>query len=196
MEGSKIDARISRTKNALRKSFITLLINNSIEKITVNELCQHAKVNRITFYNHYTDKYDFFFHIIQEEKKLILKELDERIPKEEYSKDIIFTMTTLCDIIADKCLMYKDLLLAIYTNKDNALIQYMVKNMIESIISENSTYLKTNNITNNSNELLVSYMTGGLCSMIFYWLSNQKKYSKEEFISNLKHMIKVTIPTK
>ena len=49
----KLDRRVEMTKRLLKKSLIELLKNESIEKISIRNLCQNADVNRSTFYKHY-----------------------------------------------------------------------------------------------------------------------------------------------
>lgn len=46
------------TKSVIRESFLSLLREKPVEKITVTELCAKADINRSTFYAHYLDVYD------------------------------------------------------------------------------------------------------------------------------------------
>ena len=46
------------TKSVIRESFLFLLREKPVEKITVTELCAKADINRSTFYAHYLDVYD------------------------------------------------------------------------------------------------------------------------------------------
>jgi AcrR family transcriptional regulator len=52
------DRRIVKTKRILKQTMIELLAEKPFEQITVTELCQTAATGRITFYAHYTDKYE------------------------------------------------------------------------------------------------------------------------------------------
>lgn len=52
------DKRIFKTKKNLKETLITLLEKNSFESITVKSICEKSNTSRITFYNHYGDKYD------------------------------------------------------------------------------------------------------------------------------------------
>lgn len=54
----KVDKRILRTESNLKEALLSLLQDIDFEKITVKNICAQAKVNRITFYDHYKDKYD------------------------------------------------------------------------------------------------------------------------------------------
>ncbi|UUZ79843.1 TetR/AcrR family transcriptional regulator [Paenibacillus sp. P26] len=52
---ARTDPRILRTRQSLRDSFIELLQEMDIEKISVNRLAERATINRVTFYLHYRD---------------------------------------------------------------------------------------------------------------------------------------------
>lgn len=56
-----------RAKTAIIKSFKELLTKQSIDKITVKELCQHCNVNRQTFYYYFTDIMDIFKYVFFKE---------------------------------------------------------------------------------------------------------------------------------
>ncbi|MBS4982305.1 MAG: TetR/AcrR family transcriptional regulator [Lachnospiraceae bacterium] len=49
--------RRRESREKIEKVFIELLRNNSLENITVSELCKIAKINRSTFYSNYDDIY-------------------------------------------------------------------------------------------------------------------------------------------
>ena len=54
---SKTDARVRYTRRVIKESFLALLHEKPINKITVKEVCEAAEINRATFYSHYTNKY-------------------------------------------------------------------------------------------------------------------------------------------
>ena len=54
------DMRIIKTKEALRKAMVSLLTETSFEKISVQDICEKAKVHRTTLYKHFADNYDLF----------------------------------------------------------------------------------------------------------------------------------------
>lgn len=51
----KQDHRVRITKMLLQESFVTLLREKPLSKITVREICDRAGINRATFYAHYHD---------------------------------------------------------------------------------------------------------------------------------------------
>lgn len=54
----RTDRRVKYTKQAIRNSFLNLLSEKPMDKISVTEICRDADINRGTFYSHYTDPYE------------------------------------------------------------------------------------------------------------------------------------------
>jgi AcrR family transcriptional regulator len=52
-----IDPRIRRTRQLLCQSLVTLLETKDFDKISVQDIAEAATVNRVTFYDHYSDKF-------------------------------------------------------------------------------------------------------------------------------------------
>ena len=65
-KGIMEDKRIVKTKRALRQALIELLADTPFEEITITNLCKTADISRITFYTHYSDKYDLADDIFKE----------------------------------------------------------------------------------------------------------------------------------
>lgn len=52
-----MDLRIEKTKQSITNTFIALRSKKPLEKITIKELCEQARINKSTFYSHYSDIY-------------------------------------------------------------------------------------------------------------------------------------------
>lgn len=50
-----MDKRVLRTKESIKTAFMQLMLESELEKITVSEIAAKAKINRSTFYLHYSD---------------------------------------------------------------------------------------------------------------------------------------------
>ena len=62
----KTDARVRYTRRVLKESFLTLLRDKPVNRITVKEVCELAELNRATFYAHYSDCFALLESIEQE----------------------------------------------------------------------------------------------------------------------------------
>lgn len=81
---NSFDARVRYTRMIIEQSFLELLQEKPLGKITVTELCEKSQINRATFYKHYLDVQDLLEKIEEdlfdkirtsfEEEELKLKE--------------------------------------------------------------------------------------------------------------------------
>ena len=62
----KENRRAAYSKRVIKESFVELLDNKPLSKISVKEICEMADVNRCTFYSYYEDIYDLHNKIMQE----------------------------------------------------------------------------------------------------------------------------------
>lgn len=72
-----IDARTRYTKMMIRESFIQLLKEQPVSKITVTKICEMAEINRATFYKYYEDAFDLLQKLEQEFLEELLSSLSQ-----------------------------------------------------------------------------------------------------------------------
>lgn len=63
---SKVDRRVLKTQESLKKALIELMTEKSFDDITIRDLADRANVNRGTIYLHYLDKFDLLDRLIDE----------------------------------------------------------------------------------------------------------------------------------
>ncbi len=72
--------RQTKTNLKIKEAFTYLMNKKGLEAMSVSDLTRQAKINRSTFYHHYTDKYDLKDHLEQEAindlKRLLLDDSD------------------------------------------------------------------------------------------------------------------------
>ena len=78
----KTDARVRYTVHMIQNVFLELLKEKPVAKITVKEICEHAEINRSTFYKQVYVLNDFSFSSIasentkEEKKEILIKGLE------------------------------------------------------------------------------------------------------------------------
>ncbi|MBQ8827343.1 MAG: TetR/AcrR family transcriptional regulator [Oscillospiraceae bacterium] len=77
-----MDIRVQKTKGNIYDAFMEIRSKKPLEKITVKELCEAAKINKSTFYVYYKDLYDLSDKIENEIVTSVVKNLGS-------TKDII-----------------------------------------------------------------------------------------------------------
>ena len=63
---AKVDRRITKSQEAIKKAVTELMSEKSFDDITIQDIADRADVNRGTVYLHYTDKYDLLDKLIEE----------------------------------------------------------------------------------------------------------------------------------
>jgi AcrR family transcriptional regulator len=63
---SKVDRRILKSQEAIKKAFTELMSEKAFDGITIQDISDRANVNRGTIYLHYLDKFDLLDKLIEE----------------------------------------------------------------------------------------------------------------------------------
>lgn len=62
---AKVDRRVLKTQESLKKAVIELMIEKNFDDITIQDIADQANLNRGTIYLHYQDKYDLLDKLIE-----------------------------------------------------------------------------------------------------------------------------------
>lgn len=82
---SKVDRRILKSQEAIKKAMIELMGEKSFDEITIQDISDTANVSRGTIYLHYMDKYDLLEKIIEEHINK-MREICESTAEEEFKE--------------------------------------------------------------------------------------------------------------
>ena len=174
MEKKVIDRRIRKTKNALKEGLIELMLEKSINDISVKELTERVDLNRGTFYLHYKDIFDLLEKLEEEILQEFTKILDS------YPLDVIYEhplplLEEVFLFLKNNSSMFTVLL------SNNGDIYFI--NKIKSII-KNKCFTTWGLIFNNKESYIFdyfySYTLSGFIGLFSCWLNNGLKESPEE----------------
>ena len=104
------DKRIQKTKQKLRETFTQMLQTKTFDQITVTELCEAAKMSRITFYAHYNDKYDLLEALMEQMLEAAQADFEALQKQNNPTRDSQKTYNNILDSILNLFSVYKDLL--------------------------------------------------------------------------------------
>lgn len=194
----KEDIRIKKTEFSIKKALFSLLKKTDFEKLSVIEICNKAKVNRATFYHHYKDKYELLDSCLNSIKKKIIKEYNIKSTNLTFNIDTSECLYILSEILVDTTIRYQDIIYNLIQNKNDDIAAYMLKTScdeaIKNIVSTLDQYTKTKLIF--PIDLSTTFISGGVASVIIYWLDNRTIMRREEFLSCLKEAINFAISAK
>lgn len=158
----KIDRRIKKTKDQLRKCLTQLMEHKPLKEITVKELTDYADINRGTFYLHYNNLHGLL---------------------SEYEDDLIVQFETVLNRYPDKdmsqkpYLIFMDLFNFIYENADLCRILLSERNdtkLVEKlvrVVQKNALnqWITAHTISEDIYEYYCSYIVHGCIGLINQW---------------------------
>ncbi|MBC8060702.1 MAG: TetR/AcrR family transcriptional regulator [Clostridiaceae bacterium] len=170
-----MDRRIQKTRQLIMATFVELLSGNKFEKITINDIAEHANVNRGTIYLHFVDKYDLLDKCIETYASKLMQYCEEQEVKSANYNVLLTTFEYLRENFAQ----YKILM----TNEG---IGYFRKALYSMIASKVATVVVTTNDTVGfSKEITVHFLTSAFVGVVEWWLVNSMPCSIEEVTKQL-----------
>ncbi|RNB89722.1 TetR family transcriptional regulator [Brevibacillus fluminis] len=190
MNNRKMDPRVYRTHQLLRKALIELMEERDFEQITVQDITERATIKRATFYLHFDDKQDFIHKYIRE----LLEQLKENISLHDEVEDDNFDFVSgaphpsfvrLFHHIGEHFNVYYALLVR---NR----LPYFTSGLLEVIhefVSKgiDLTEPDDRNLTA-SREVAVKYVESAFLEVIIWWIENQMPYAEEEIAAQLMNL--------
>ncbi len=191
----KEDIRIKRSKYELNAALYKLLKEKSFSKITVIDICETANINRMTFYNHYQDKYDLSNESILNGFRLLREEYDKRTKHLDIHKDVYECLSILAEIFVEFVYNNVPVLNHILERNEDNLASFMFNRALDESFSNVILDAGFNDSMNPPISLVIAFFAGGSSSLFEYWINHKDSISKEEFLSYIKRAIKAVIDT-
>ena len=191
---AKTDIRVIRTKKAIESAFIEILSEKSFSKITIEEICKKANVNRMSFYNHYEDKYDLLNVIINNVKETLIGKFLAEVGADFTEEKVVSVLLETTEQIIDYGTKYTNFIYLLINEEDNSLAQYIIFKSLESSTLDLLIKLKDYyNLDDHLLPLLASYITGGGTSMVLSWIKNKENYTRNDLTNLMKDLIESAI---
>jgi len=159
-----------RTDRDIRESLIRLLEEKPLHRITVQDLCHEAEINRATFYRYYEDIYALYDAVTQSFFRQLFVDVSERYSSErngavrlhrsvEEALDLIESRKNLCRILF---------------NDTDSVFAFRLLQEIQKIAAQE------NPETDPLRRMRISYMCGGILTVILEWIRNDCSPAKAE----------------
>ncbi len=178
---NSFDARVRYTRMIIEQSFLELLLDKPISKITVTELCEKSQINRATFYKHYLDVQDLLEKIEEDlfdkirtsfkEEELKLKEFLVRMMR--YTRDNQARFLALGGDHGDPNLMTKTFLVCY--ESAYPLVEQNMPGMKES-----------------ERQMLYQFLSQGAGGILTWWIKNGMQEQPEDVAQFILDLCSVT----
>ncbi len=171
MAEKKLDARVKYTKLMIRNSFISLLKEKALAKVTVTDICNLAEINRATFYAHYKDPFDLMESLENELMENIVDILSSSICSGNTELDkILPNILTFMQSQSDICLvLMSDLSSTSFVKRCMELIE-------DGFVS---TWTSRYDVSEDLADQLFLYGAMGSVGLLHRWLNSDKPETPE-----------------
>lgn len=176
----KSDARVRYTQRILKESFLSLLREKPVNKITVKEVCELAELNRATFYAHYSDCFALLENIEQELLDVFGQSL--RLIDGFDVSALIAAIYAMVEQHEDACRVL------IFGDTSPTLLGRMIELAQDTSIAAWRQQLP--HATDAELAMLYTHLSNGLMNVV---VEGYDKYSREEVISFVKRIVKSSL---
>jgi AcrR family transcriptional regulator len=177
------DRRVLRTQRLLQDSLRNLLSRKTFDEILVSEITETADVNRATFYDHFTDKYDLF-------NALIAEDFEQLLAKRKVCFD-----GTCASGLAAIVLAVGDYLEHLHRDKPACSANATSGPLIDSAITLAIRKILLKGFTSNpSGEVLASLLSGGIYSAVKQILNDHNWQVQEPTLLALVPILQPLLP--
>lgn len=159
-----MDRRVKYTKKIIKDTFLELVAEKDIKKITVSEICTKADINRATFYRYYLDVFDLL-DAIKKEFETELK--NAYAPSNENENTVINFAKAMLEVF----LQNKELVKMLF-NTNNGL--YFLNNILEIAYSRCKEKWEKDlpDIGQEDMEYASVFIFNGALGVINFWVQN------------------------
>ena len=173
-----------QTQKFIMSTFMQLLENESLDKITVRDIVEECEINRNTFYYHYSDIYDLLDDVFRvEAEKFLEQDVDDNTTfGEEYARAAQFV------------LKYRKAILHIYDSKKRDVLENYLETLAFSFINrfvkkESEGYA----LSDDDVDYITGFYTHAIVGNTIEWIKRKLPSGQERFIERTAGTFNVTV---
>jgi AcrR family transcriptional regulator len=160
----KPDRRVRRTRAAIHRALISLIVERGYDAVTVTDLIERADVGRSTFYAHFTDKLDVLRTGLGEVSTFLDAHRAER------SGELFAFSRPLFEHVHDN----RDRLRALLGRKAAADVRATIEGMVASLVRDDLVAALPRRNKPPDNLELTVFAVSSLCmSLVAHWLDDE-----------------------
>ena len=180
------DLRVQRTNRLLYDALRDLLCEKSLASIQVTEICERAMVRRATFYKHFSDKYDLFDHMIQEEQARLREEAEGAADPVGSRESLLRCVDRIFTLIEHD----KDIVVhTLADDSDQTLAALIARRVEGDALEEFRTREQRGEEMPASPELMAATFTGALSYVAQWWVRRGCEPPREEIVEELTSLL-------
>ncbi|AKG37113.1 TetR-like C-terminal domain-containing protein [Paenibacillus durus] len=176
---AKVDRRIVRTQEAIKKAFLELMGEKNFDNITIQDISDRANINRATVYLHYLDKFDLLDKIMEEHINNM-----SNLCESEAEMDWIESTVHCMEYLENNYLFFSTMLAS-----EGA--AYFRSRFVQHNIEE---YKKDVDVTKGKNlgqseDIVVEFVANAYVGVVEWWLKNGMPYPPREMAEKVGELL-------
>jgi len=186
----RLDLRVVKTRKVLRSTLIKLLEKDTIDNITVQEICRQANVNRMTFYKHFEDKYALMNDCFNEFSEVINTNMKTRYSSVASPEEYCYC---LLSELSDFCMENKKFVKTVLSSGNTACAN-MISEGLQSMFASLLVRMYEGRGEDVKDEAtigcLASFITGGIENVAVYWGNHPEEITRQKVLDSFTPIIK------
>jgi len=172
-----MDRRIARTREALHRALMSLILEKGYEAITVKDICEAANVGRATFYAHFTSKDDLKRSGLEHLRTVLLDEHRKALATHGDRKDLWLGFSlTLFEHARDHIHLYR----ALAGSRGGAIALGTIREILSEFVRDELVAAGNGTANGESTdaaprEIVVHYVVGAYMAVLTWWLDGGAK---------------------
>ena len=163
------------TRNAIVSSFMKLLNERPLNKITVKDIVEDCGINRNSFYYHFQDLHALAEAVINDETDRILSSVNN-----------ISSLDDCLITAIDLALNNKKAVMHLYRSPSRELYEQHLESVITYAVTEYINAVSANiNTDKNSKEIIIRYYKCLLVGFVLDWMNSGMKYDIRDNITKV-----------
>lgn len=161
------DARVVRTREALRRAMTELAAESPLEAITVRAIAARAGVGYATFFRHYTDK----DALLAEVSELLISEFLQQVRPLLQQHDRPAAARRLCQYVLDHLAIHK----ALYAGGAGDTVRAEMLRQSIAVVAKARTVKPEGPL----DDLILFHLVSSILNLLAWWLRNLDKVDAE-----------------
>jgi AcrR family transcriptional regulator len=168
----KLDRRVQRTRQLLRDSLITLILEKGYDAVTVQDITDRANLGRATFYLHYRDKEELLISSLEETFDELVKTIGPMPQNNTEGRPPIL-------IAFEHASQNRDLYRVMLSGQGAAVIGRPIHEYLVGVFKERLNQHFRQQPLPIPVDIVAHHMAGSLLSLLTWWIESDTGYSPE-----------------
>lgn len=173
----QLDRRVQRTRKLLRESLMSLILEETYDEISIQNITDKANLGRATFYLHFKDKDELLLEVMDQLLEDILEQVPE-LSEAQWQLEDTKAIVNLFDFAAEHYDLYRILIISSGGITASRQLRKTIATRIKVSVQGEIDRLGTE--PRLPADFIANHLAGSLLSTIYWWLDNDLPYSPEE----------------